>query len=774
MRWLRDGGAGLAESSDRQAREGGVGPDPGVAPVAGGRAALRASWRRLREDGALVSGAVALTHVNQPGGFDCPGCAWPEPGEPSRLEFCENGLKAVSFEATGKRAGPDFFAAHPVAELRLRDGRWLEAQGRLTEPLRYDPVSDTYRSTTWDEAFSAIGRALDSLGQPDEAVFYTSGRTSNEAAFLYQLLARRLGTNNLPDCSNMCHESSGVGLTETIGVGKGTVTLEDFGLADLIFVIGQNPGTNHPRMLTELQAARRRGAGIVAINPLREAALVEFAHPKEARALLTGRGTPIASGYLQVLVGGDLAALQGIGKALLEFEVAQGAGVLDRAFIDAHTSGFDAWQAQRREQSWSEIERHSGLSRNALAEVARVYAGAKRTIACWAMGLTQQPHAVATIQEIVNLLLLRGNLGRPGAGVCPVRGHSNVQGDRTMGITEKPTGAFLDALGAEFGFVPPREHGLDTVGTIEALRAGRLRFFMSMGGNFVAATPDTPVVEHTMRQVGCTVHVATHLNRTHLAVGREAWLLPCLGRTEIDLRAGRPQRVTVEDSMSMVHASQGRRPPASPELLSEPAIVAGIGAATPRCAALPWEVLAGDYALIRQRIARVLPHLFSDFERRIDVPGGFYLGNAARDRSWQTAGGRARFTTLAIPDLTLPEGQLRLMTLRSHDQFNTTIYAADDRYRGVSGDRRVIFLHPLDLAARGLVNGASITVVSHYPDGERRVAGFHARAYDIPRGCAAGYFPELNPLVSAASFAEGSRTPTSKLIPITVHAAEVP
>ena len=764
----------MAEGADRQSKKGGPDPDAAVAPVAGGRAALGSSWRRLREDGALVAGGAALLRVNQPGGFDCPGCAWPEPGEPSRLEFCENGLKAVSFEATTKRAGPDFFAAHPLAELRLRDGRWLEAQGRLTEPLRHDPVSDTYRRATWNEAFAAIGGALDSLDQPDAAVFYTSGRTSNEAAFLYQLLARRLGTNNLPDCSNMCHESSGVGLTGTIGVGKGTVTLEDFALADLIFVIGQNPGTNHPRMLTELQAARRRGAGIVAINPLREAALVEFAHPKEARALLTGRGTPIASRYLQVLVGGDLAALQGMGKALLELADAPEAGVLDRAFLDTHTSGFDGWQAQRREQSWDEIERHSGLSRGALVDVARIYAGAERTIACWAMGLTQQPHAVATIQEIVNLLLLRGNLGRPGAGVCPVRGHSNVQGDRTVGITEKPAAAFLDALGTEFGFVPPREHGLDTVGTIGALRAGRVRFFMSMGGNFVAAAPDTTVVEQAMRQVGFTVHVATHLNRTHLAVGREAWLLPCLGRTELDLRGGRPQRVTVEDSMSMVHASQGRRPPASSSLLSEPAIVAGIGAATRRCAALPWGALGDDYALIRERIARVLPGLFADFEHRIDMPGGFYLGNAARERTWNTSGGRARFTTLVIPDLTLPEGQLRLMTLRSHDQFNTTVYADDDRYRGVSGDRRVIFLHPLDLAARGLCDGASITVVSHYADGERRVVGFRARAYDIPRGCAAGYFPELNPLVSAASFAEGSRTPTSKLVPITVHSAEVP
>ncbi len=766
----------MARDDDRQAEENNNPAGARIAApagAAGGFGALVASARRLRSDGSLRSGVSALARVNQPDGFDCPGCAWPEPRVPSRLEFCENGLKAISFETTSKRASREFFATHTLDQLRAHDGRWLEGQGRLTEPMRWDPASDTYQPASWDEAFAALGRALDRLDAPDQAAFYTSGRTSNEAAFLYQLLARRLGTNNLPDCSNMCHESSGVGLTETIGVAKGTVTLEDFALADLILVIGQNPGTNHPRMLTELQAAHRRGAHIVAINPLREAALVAFAHPKEPLALLSGHGTPIATHYLQVLVGGDLGALQGIAKALLELDERSDGRVLDRGFIEEHAQGFEAWRAAISALEWPLIERHCGLARAALEEVARVYAAAERTIACWAMGLTQHRHAVATIQEIVNLLLLRGNLGRPGAGACPVRGHSNVQGDRTMGITEKPAAAFLDAIKAEFGFEPPRETGLDTVATIEALRAGRLRFFMSMGGNFAAAAPDTPVVEQALRQVDLTVHVATKLNRTHLAVGREAWLLPCLGRTEIDLRDGRPQRVTVEDSMSMVHASQGRLPPASAHLLSEPAIVAGIGAATRRCADLPWHELAADYDRIRERISRVLPGAFGDFNRRIDIPGGFYLGNAARERSWRTTGGRARFTASDIPDLTLPEGQLRLMTLRSHDQFNTTVYEDNDRYRGIHGSRRVVLLHADDLAERGLQDGSAIEVVSHHADGERRVFGFRAVAYDIPRGCAAGYFPELNPLVSAASFATGSRTPTSKMIPITISPVEL-
>jgi molybdopterin-dependent oxidoreductase alpha subunit len=710
--------------------------------------------------------------VNQPQGFDCQGCAWPEPSRAARLEFCENGAKAVAFEATRKRVDAEFFAAHPVAELRRRSGHWLESQGRLVAPMRYDRATDRYRPVSWDEAFAQIGAALDALGDPDEAVFYTSGRTSNEAAFLYQLLGRLVGTNNFPDCSNMCHESSGVGLGEAIGIGKGTVTLDDFARADAIFVIGQNPGTNHPRMLTELQAAARRGARIVSINPLRERALVSFTHPKEAWASLRGRGTAISTHYLQVLVGGDLAALKGIMKHVLAAEDAAPGRVLDRDFIAAHTDGFAALAADLRATPWEEIERHSGLTRAELEEAARVYVEADAVIVCWAMGLTQHRHAVATIQQITNLLLLRGNIGRPGAGACPVRGHSNVQGDRTVGITEAPSPAFLERLGAAFGFAPPGRRGHGTVEAIRALAAGRVKVFVAMGGNFVAASPDTEQTAAAVERADLAVHVSTKLNRSHTVVGREAIILPCLGRSELDVQAAGPQRVSVEDSMSVVHASRGRNPPASAELRSEPAIVAGIGKATRRAAGVDWDGLVADYGRIREKIAEVLPELFADYDRRLDDRGGFYLGNSARERRWNTATGTARFVVSPIPDLTLPAGQLRLMTLRSHDQFNTTVYALDDRYRGISGTREVVFLNETDLAERGLSDGDPIDVASHFPDGRARaLRGFRAVAYDIPRGCAAGYFPELNPLVSAESFAERSRTPTSKFIPVTVARA---
>lgn len=740
-------------------------------PAAGGFGALVSTAQRLTRDGAAFTGVRSLARVNQPDGFDCPGCAWPEPNSPARLEFCENGAKAVAFEATGKRAGPKFFSEHPVADLRARSDHWLEGRGRLTHPMRYDRDSDTYRPVSWGEAFEQIGAVLDRLDDPNRAVFYTSGRTSNEAAFLYQLFGRRLGTNNFPDCSNMCHESSGVGMSESIGIGKGTVTLADFEKADAIFVIGQNPGTNHPRMLTELQAARQRGAKIVSLNPLRERALVEFAHPKHPWETLSGRGTPISTHYLQVLVGGDLAALTGIAKAVLAAEDARPGTVLDRAFIDEHTSGVDEYRAAVDAASWEQIERESGLGRATLEDAARVYIEADAVIACWAMGLTQHKHAVATIQQITNLLLLRGNLGREGAGACPVRGHSNVQGDRTVGITEQPAPAFLDRLGAEFGFTPPLEHGYDTVAAIEAMASGEVDLFMGMGGNFVAASPDTEYTAQALSRCALTVHVSTKLNRSHTVVGRDAMILPCLGRTEIDVQAAGPQKVTVEDSMSVVHASRGRNQPASDQLRSEPAIVAGLGQACAKTRDIDWAELAADYGRIRGHIEHVLPDLFGDFNERIEQPGGFYLGNAARDRDWKTATGRARFLPSPVPDLTLPDGQLRLMTMRSHDQFNTTIYELDDRYRGVYGTREVLFLNEDDLAARGLSDGDLLDVESHFDDGRSRVVrGFRATAYDIPRGCAAGYFPECNPLVAVSSFADRSRTPTSKFIPVTVKA----
>jgi len=722
-----------------------------------------------------IRNALSLLRVNQADGFDCPGCAWPEPKDRSRFaEYCENGVKAVTFETTAKRVTPEFFAQHSVGWLRGKTGHWLENQGRLTQPLRFNRATDHYEAVAWDEAFALIGETLRKLDHPDQAIFYTSGRTSNEAAFLYQLLARRFGTNNLPDCSNMCHESSGVALNESVGVGKGTVTLEDFELADAIFVIGQNPGTNHPRMLTELERAALRGAKIVTINPLREPGLVKFTHPKHALQMILGRGTPISTHYYQVMVGGDLAALKGIAKCVLEAEQADPGKVLDRAFIAEHTEGFDSFAADLKRAGWATIEAQSGLTQTQLREAAHVYMNAERVIVCWAMGLTQHRYAVATIQYVANLLMLKGHLGRPGAGLCPVRGHSNVQGDRTMGITEQPSAAFLDGLKRVFRFDPPQAHGLDVVGAINAMMAGSGKVFIGMGGNFAAATPDTEQTEAALARCLLTVHISTKLNRSHLVPGRDALILPCLGRSESDLQNGVPQRVTVEDSMSQVHASIGRNPPASEHLRSEVAIVAGIAKAALANDGIDWDSMTNNYSLIRDRIAEVMPELFHDLNRRIDEPGGFYLGNSVRQREWRTASGKARFITHPIPDLTLPAGQMRLMTVRSHDQYNTTVYDLHDRYRGVHGTRHVVFLNPRDIAARGLRDGQKVDLFSHCPeDGVKREArGFRVVAYDIPEGCAAAYFPETNVLVSKDSFAEGSRTPLSKFIPITVVAAE--
>lgn len=737
---------------------------------AGGWGALKASTRHLYREGALTRGIRTLLRVNQTDGFDCPGCAWPEGGERSRFEFCENGVKAVAFEATSHRVGPEFFARHTVAELLEQSDHWLESQGRLTHPMRWDESTDRYLAVTWEAAFKEIGASLRGLAHPDEAVFYTSGRTSNEAAFLLQLFGRLLGTNNFPDCSNLCHESSGFALAQSIGIGKGTVTLDDFGRADAIFVIGQNPGTNHPRMLSVLQAASRRGAKIVAINPLKEKGLEEFIHPQEVGSMLRGRRTKMSELYLQPLVGGDLALITGIMKCVLEEDERSGGRVLDRSFIAEHTSGFDEFRAAIDATDWATIESQSGLERKEIDAAARVYIDAERVICCWAMGLTQHTHAVQTIQAIVNWLLLRGNIGRPGAGVCPVRGHSNVQGDRTVGITSTPKAPFLDALAKEFDFDPPRNPGLDTVAAIEAMAAGRIRVFFAMGGNFVAASPDTRHTEAALRRVDITAHVSTKLNRSHLVHGKRAFILPCLGRTEVDLQPSGPQVVTVEDSMGIVHASGGRNPPASEHLLSEPAIVAGLALATLPDSTVEWEDLVSDYSRIRESIARVLP-AFRDYEERIREPGGFALRNTAREREWRTETGRARFIAGPIPELSFAPGELRLMTIRSHDQFNTTVYGLDDRYRGIHGTREVIFLHPEDIRERELANGDRVRISSRWPGDsrERAVNGFRVVPYDIPRGCAAAYFPETNVLVAADRIATGSRTPVSKLVPVVVE-----
>lgn len=731
--------------------------------AAGGLAALLSSTKHLIRQGAPLRGSKVLSELNQPDGFDCPGCAWPEPAEgASRAEFCENGVKAVAAESTSRRATPEFFADWSLARLREQSDFWLEDQGRLTEPLAYDAASDRYLPIAWDDAFARIGDALRecSANDPDTAVFYTSGRTSNEAAYLYQLLGRRVGTNNFPDCSNLCHESSGVGLGESIGVGKGTVTIEDFQHADAIFVMGQNPGTNHPRMLTELQAAARRGATIVSVNPLVERGLAHFIHPKEAIPSLLNLPTKISSHTVQPLIGGDLGLLAGMIKVLLREDA------LDHDFIADHTSGLDELRAEIDRTDWADIEKQSGLPQTEIESLARIYIESEATIICWAMGLTQHTHAVATIQYAANLLLLRGNIGKLGAGACPVRGHSNVQGDRTMGIHHHPSPAFLERLGAVHHFQPPTKRGYDTVEAVKAMREGRVRFLMCMGGNLARAMSDTHATESALQQCGLVVHVATKLNRSHILPGTDgALLLPCLGRTEIDRQSTGPQRVTVEDSMSTVHASEGKRPPASPHLRSEPAIIAGIAYAT--FGETSWLGWTANYDHIRERIARVVPG-FENVNERLREPGGFYLGNSAAEHNWRTASGRALFKAHSLPDLSLPEGQLRLMTMRSHDQYNTTIYGQDDRYRGVKGERHVIFLNPADLAARGLKAGDHVDITSHFGDIQRHVVHFRTIAYDIPVGCTAAYFPEANPLIALHATAKRSNTPVSKFVPVSL------
>ena len=735
---------------------------------AGGWPALAASTSKLLQSRDLRKSVRALLAVNQPKGFDCPGCAWPDPKNPALTEFCENGVKAVSAETTGKRVTREFFARHSVTELLAQSDYWLEGQGRLTEPMVYDPPSDTYQPITWEDAFNLLGDTLKGLSSPDEAIFYTSGRTSNEAAFLYQLFVRMYGTNNLPDCSNMCHESSGVAMTEALGIGKGTVLLEDFEKADAIIILGQNPGTNHPRMLTELQKARRRGAEIITLNPLLEKGLKAFLHPQHPGAMLANRSSSISSLYLQPLIGGDLAALKGIMKWILLFETEDPGSVLDHAFIAEHTSNFESFALDIARTDWEVIEKQSGLTRDELKAVAEIYTRSKAVIACWAMGLTQHKHAVPTIQQVLNLLLLRGNIGRPGAGACPVRGHSNVQGDRTMGITEKPSEAFLDRLGSVFAFTPPRHHGVDAVEAIKAMAEDRASVFFAMGGNFARATPDSAFTEAALAKCRFTAHVTTKLNRSHLVHGRQALILPCLGRTEEDLQAGAPQSVTVEDSMSMVHASRGRHRPASPQLLSEPAIIAGLAKATLGETSLDWDGFIADYARIRDRIEEVVPG-FERFNTRIQQPGGFYLGNPAGRKEWKNEWSRARFTVSAIPDLSLPEGVLRLMTIRSHDQYNTTIYGLNDRYRGIRNERRILFLNEGDIRRLGLEAGEWVDLASVYDDHQdRRAEGFRVVPYAIPKGCAASYFPETNVLVSVHSVADRSNTPTSKYIPIRV------
>lgn len=742
------------------------------AAAAGGVSAIKRALKSVLGEAGLVRGGAALRHLNQKDGFDCPGCAWPDPdGERTYNEYCENGAKAIAEEATVRRVTPEFFRQWSVQKLGQQSDHWLGKQGRLTHPVLLGPGGDHYEAIAWETAYELIARELNALRSPDEAIFYTSGRTSNEAAFLYQLFVRQFGTNNLPDCSNMCHESSGAALTAVIGVGKGTVTLKDFELADCIFVIGQNPGTNHPRMLTHLQQAVRRGCNIVSINPLREAALIGFRHPQHPLEWIR-KPTPIAKMFLQVRINGDAALFKGIMKQMLEAEEHKLGSVLDRDFIAARTSGFEAFEQALQRASWREIEAQSGISRAQISEVAELAMRSQRIICCWAMGLTQHQNAVAQIQEIVNFLLLRGNIGRPGAGVCPVRGHSNVQGDRTMGIWEKPTAAFLDRLGEEFHFTPPRAHGFDTVAAIRAMHEGRAKVFFAMGGNFLSATPDTEYTAQALRRCRLTVHVSTKLNRAHLVTGEMAIILPCLGRTEEDLQQSGPQVVTVENSMGIVHSSRGRLKPASQHLRSEPAIVAGLATATLGTrSSVDWDALVRDYDRIRDHIERVIPG-FETYDRRVRQGGGFYLPNPARDGVFQTGDGKAHFTAHELPHKELAPGQFVMMTIRSHDQYNTTIYGLDDCYRGVFHGRRVVFLNEEEMKENGWQAGALLDLTSHFRGEVRLAQKFVAVPYSIPRGCAATYFPEANVLVPIGSTAEVSNTPASKSVIIRIMPAQ--
>jgi molybdopterin-dependent oxidoreductase alpha subunit len=745
-------------------------------PQAGRRdlaaAGLSSIWETVHRgarDMGVKRSFKTLLNLNQKDGFDCPSCAWPDPdGQRKTAEFCENGAKAVASEATRARITPEFFAQHSIPDLLARSDMWHDQQGRLTHPMVRRPGSDHYQPISWDDAFALIAGELNALASPDEASFYTSGRASNEAAFLYGLFARQFGTNNLPDCSNMCHESSGLGLTESIGIGKSTVKIEDFSYADSIFIIGQNPGTCHPRMLSELQKAARNGCKIVSVNPLPETGMIRFKNPQEPLSLL-GRGTEIASLFLPVRVNGDVALLKGIMKEMLEADRAAGGKLLAHDFIQHQTEGFDALVRDLDAASWEAIVRESGVSRALIAEGAKIALESERMICCWAMGITQHENGVANVQTIANFALLRGQIGRRGAGLCPVRGHSNVQGDRTVGIWEKMSPAFLQALGREFGFSPPEKHGLDTVKTIQAMQEGRVKVFVSLGGNFLSATPDTHYTSQAIARCRLTVQISTKLNRAHLITGQAALILPCLGRTERDVQSSGEQFVTVEDTTGVVHQSRGVLPPASDQLLSEPAIVGRMAIAVlGPGSTVDWQGLIGDYDRIREHVEHVVPG-FSQYNRRVREPGGFYLPNGPREGIFPTPSGRARFVVHPIPEHELTDGRLLLTTVRSHDQFNTTIYGENDRYRGVHGGRRVVFLNEEDMRDRRIEKHQIVDLVSHFGAERRRAEHFKAIPYEIPRGCAAAYYPETNVLVPVAAVSAGSNQPSSKSILITVE-----
>jgi molybdopterin-dependent oxidoreductase alpha subunit len=764
--------------SDQPAR--GFGPEssgsfsqePYRHPTAGWGAAKSVAAVLLKR-GEPIDGSLAMLRMNHPDrGFDCPGCAWPDDTGSLKLDLCENGIKHTSWEMTPKRADRQFFARHTVSELSTWTDFALEDAGRLTEPMRYDAASDRYVPISWDEAFATIGRHLRGLGDPNRAAFYTSGRLSNEATFMYALFARELGTNNLPDCSNMCHEASGRALRASIGTGKGTVDLIDFEQTDLVVVMGVNAASNTPRMLTALASVHRRGRAIVHINPLVEAAAGRTIVPHEFLDMALFRSTPTSTMVLQPRISGDFALLRGVAKHLFE-QLPTHPDSIDRVFIDRFTSGFEGYRAIVEATPWPEIVRQSGLDEARIREFAETYRKSNSAVFAWCLGITQHEHSVDTIREIANVLLLRGNIGREGAGACPVRGHSNVQGNRTCGIHSKPPEAWLDRFDAANGIVSPRAPGFDTVGTIEAMRRGDVKVFMGMGGNFAMATPDPEATFEGLRNCDLTFHVSTKLNRSHLVHGREALILPCLPRTERDLGAKGPQSVSVEDSMSMVHLSTGHREPASSELRSEGAIVAGIAMATLERSPTPWTEWARDYDLVRDRMASALEG-FEDFNNRVRRPHGFRLRQPARERVFLTPSGKAEFSLAALPDCIPQHDRLVLGTVRSHDQWNTTIYANDDRYRGVRNLRTLVFMNEADMRERGLAKFDLVDITSFARDGStREVRGFRAIPYSIPRGCAMGYMPELNVLCGISEFSKQSDQPLMKHLEVEIARSRI-
>lgn len=745
---------------------------PGIHPYdgpAGGWGALKATAIAVRTQMDNLTAPATLLRTNQPDGFDCPGCAWPDKEQHSTFQFCENGAKAVTWEATSKRVKPEFLAQNTVTSLLQKSDYELENFGRLTHPLVYDSETDTLRPVEWETAFNRIAEVLQGLQSPDEAEFYTSGRASNEAAYMFQLFAREYGTNNFPDCSNMCHEATSVGLPFSIGIGKGTVSLDDFDETELVISMGHNPGTNHPRMMGTLHELAKKNVPIVVLNPLRERALERFADPQNVIEMATYSSTDIASNYFQVRAGGDAAALKGIIKALLQLEQLKG-DVLDKDFIAAHTQGFEALSADIDATDWAEIEKESGLVRQNLEQIAELYAKSKATIVTYGMGITQHNKGTANVRLIADLLLMRGNMGKPGAGICPLRGHSNVQGNRTVGITEKPSAAFLEKIEQVFGFTPPKKHGHDAVKAMQAMVEGTAKVLICLGGNLAVALPDPEKCFPAMKTLDLSVHVGTKLNRSHLLVAKETYILPCLGRTELDLQASGRQSVTVEDSMSMVHASSGKLKPASDLLLSEPAIVAGMAKATLPDSKVPWMELVANYSIVRDLIEKTVPG-FDNYNERIAIPGGFRMPLPPTERKWTTASGKAMFSVFeGVNEDTLVEGDdvLRMITLRSHDQYNTTIYALDDRYRGVFGRRDILFMSDADLDKRGLEHGDLVDIETMVAGSSLRLENMTVIAYNIAPGSVGAYYPEANILIPLDYIDKQSGTPSYKSVPVRV------